>query len=82
MQNFILPMVSKDERTGLSQKPARQVFLRDGLTVSYHLFKPERPCLDVMCMECEFLLMDRYQTFHCSHTHSIEGNYWYDITYD
>ena len=75
MQNFILPMVSKDERTGLSQKPARQVFLRDGLTVSYHLFKPERPCLDVMCMECEFLLMDRYQTFHCSHTHSIEGNY-------
>ena len=60
MQNIILHVVSVAEQTGLSlsQKPARQVFSRDGLTVSYHLFKPERPCLDVMCMECKFLLIN------------------------
>ena len=62
MQNIILHVVSVAEQTGLSltQSETRKTgfFSRDGLTVSYHLFKPERPCLDVMCMECKFLLIN------------------------
>ena len=52
MQNFILPVVSVAEQTGLSltQSETRKTgFLARW---PYHLLKPERPCLDVMCMEC------------------------------
>ena len=47
-------LVSVAEQTGLSltQSETRKNFSRDGLNVYYHLFKPERPCLCVVCMEC------------------------------
>ena len=41
MQNFILTSL---EQTGLSLTQTRKTgFFRDGLNVSYHLFKPEDP---------------------------------------
>ena len=50
--SFLLVFVA--EQTGLSptQSETRKAcFSRDGLNVSHHLFKPERPCLDFKCME-------------------------------
>ena len=48
MQNFILASLCSQTNWFESYL----VFLREGLYVSYPLFKSERRCLDIKCMEC------------------------------